>query len=379
MTCHPWTPRLAAAPGVLACVALLSGGCAVHHHHHYPPESQTPSEVPGAQVEKSERDTSPSEVETQVEDPGALPTSTDSPVPSNASAGRFEPFEGCVIEDDVTGWVVVDCPGQNYLVQTGPTMRGSFDRRFAYAGELAVRRHPHEVSYWGREDEVRLNQTRYRAMRFELRENIAQGFGSTRPHREGAVVAEGMYAAADSALGAIGMLCVEDGELDRAECVRVFEALSSAEELPFGKPYTTQIEVLGWRLESEGECYFSKPGRIDCMTGHLSWTYGSRSELEEQRNATIALWTDDGGIAGFHNPHTREPCEVAGQTTTCHRVEYKGVRDEPGEILHLAMVREGAQDVLVRCSYSTRHPVPAACLQAFRDAHVAQNSPSRTF
>ncbi|TXD34720.1 hypothetical protein FRC98_17970 [Lujinxingia vulgaris] len=391
MTVARWTARRAAASGFLTLIVWLSGGCAVHHHHHYPPESQAPSEVPGAQVERSGTETAEpraasssagesaetAEASSGAADPGdqdvvpelqaeaqpvATPTSSDDP------AGRFEPFEDCAVDDDVTGWVVVDCPDQNYLVQTGPTMRGSFDRRFAYAGQLATKRHPKEVAYWGKVSDVRLNQTRYRAMQFELRESRDQGFGLSAPDEEGEVVAEGMYAAADSALGAIGMLCVEDGQLDRAECLRVFEALSSAEELPFGKAFSTKIEVLGWTLESEGDCYFSHPGRIDCMTGHLSWTPGDREDLDNKLNETIAVWTDDGGIPGFHNPHTTGPCELAGQATTCHRVEYKGVRDEPGEILHLAIVQEAEEEVLVRCSYSTRYPVPEPCRQAFSDA-----------
>lgn len=189
----------------------------------------------------------------------------------------------------------------------------------------------------------------------------------------GKIVAQGIYTILETEKGKTGALCLQEGDYSRARCLDYFSELTSKSMEGVGVTPGDEIVVSGIRLKSEKECHFLRPAELGCSFGSLYRETGRSTELRSKLDAQIEDWTDTNGVEGFHNPHLRTSCEIAGQATTCHEVRFQGVLDTPSQIFHIAQIGRGENSTLFSCSYSTSGSIPGPCRQVFESKRTAQN------
>jgi hypothetical protein len=164
----------------------------------------------------------------------------------------------------------------------------------------------------------------------------------------------------------MGMLCMQQVELDRDRCLAYFDQLIEAESLEgIGLQHGAKVEVAGVELTSKGACYFSRPHALSCPNGGIKFVADSPAGVRTALKERVATLQDGEGIEGFHNPHRSVDCRVGDYSTTCHEISYQGVLSKPISMYYDAVVDAAESSYHWTCSYSTRDGAPAPCKAVF--------------
>ena len=366
----------------LIAIALFTlSGCAVHHHHHYPDTSQTPANPGVENDDELYSDEQEYEVEKYAEEPEKpvafpedRPVEAEPPVHlpahpynepkktrTNAQPAVPPILRDCDVENFETGWIVAKCGSAELFVQTGPAARGSYYELSNFAATYATMVTNQVTAYWGKRSVLRVNGVSGESTEYQFRAMKSGPFGGSTVDKDGEVIAHGVFTIAKTKHGKAGMFCLTYGAEDKASCQRYFNALG--QDLKELGRKNGPVMVGGVALRSEGRCHFLRPRELACSNGSLTWQAGSHRALETLVDSTIAGWTDDHGIAGFHNPHIVTKCTIAGKTTTCHEVRFQGVMSTPAEIRHATILEH--ESLAVMCTYSTQDSAPLPCTKFF--------------